>query len=485
MCNIIKYVWRITGMNLLELLKQYAPEKKDKKIDIKTLYIVSPYLNQGFFEGVFTHFKFDNITLFIDKSQYNKAEAIKKQLVEDGHKINNKFEIIPVTDEKNRLVHAKIYYFEICSGEQVHTYLITGSSNASNRAFSFGIKNNNDHFKENYSNAEINIVVRIYSKKRKFFNQYFQAIKNNSKLDNYVFKPLNNDEVIIHFPKLKTYNDITEDMYVIEADSFQNWIESGFIYHKYDVLQDLGKVRINLKSISEIKNDFVEKARTQGFDLDEGISSISYKFIDDKNVTKNISQINIKATYLFDTPYGLWTAKEFHNIINNQNNESPKYEIISKIANMNIDDTIQDILAKFIKFANSFQKDEREHYFYITKDKDIDAEKYKDIIEKQLNKQKNKCEDESFQNRAKTNYGSYNASVLEPYIDELMEEIVKTVKLELHNNRVNSILAKVLKTAIKNKVLPFSDITVDYIDKNWETISKAMSKRIQNNNMKN
>ena len=232
-------------MNFVELLQQYNMSYDNNgKIILENVYIITPYLSIDFFQEFFNHFTFTSLRLFVDKSSYQKAINIKEELIKD-YRVKTKFHIIPTEDSEGRFVHAKMYYIETKANQKTRAYLVIGSSNASSNAFTFGI-DEEDEYLYNYANAELNTVIKITDNNRKFMERYFDSINAGENLHNYSLNVYGDNSLIIHFPKLRKFIETKSDD-CIEIFSFTNWVLQGVMYHKYDKLQALGKIRIELE----------------------------------------------------------------------------------------------------------------------------------------------------------------------------------------------------------------------------------------------
>lgn len=457
-------------MNFVELLQQYNMSYDNNgKIILENVYIITPYLSIDFFQEFFNHFTFTSLRLFVDKSSYQKAINIKEELIKD-YRVKTKFHIIPTEDSEGRFVHAKMYYIETKANQKTRAYLVIGSSNASSNAFTFGI-DEEDEYLYNYANAELNTVIKITDNNRKFMERYFDSINAGENLHNYSLNVYGDNSLIIHFPKLRKFIETKSDD-CIEIFSFTNWVLQGVMYHKYDELQALGKIRIELEKRIKKSDNFIKNAKEYGFELEDDIFSISYQFIEESKNTHNSKDI-IKSKYLFETSYGYWAPLEFKEVIDEQiysNKNGIKYTRLEQIKNVNILSETEKIFNQFKSFVATLSTEQQKEYIAMENDQ-IDEIYYKKTIKNQLERQINKCNDINFKDRYISGYGMYYANLLAPCINEVVDDIIDYINIKFTDASQRNLLCKTIKKEIKEENIK---VNLEYLDKNIKKLYKIL-----------
>lgn len=472
-------------MNLLELLEpHYSYDNGDK---IRHIYIVGPYPTEDFFRGLFENFEFEDyrknlVTFLVDKSSYNNAVEIKYNLVEDEYiSRNSQFKIIAINGKNGKFVHSKMYYFEIIKPNgTLHTCLITGSGNASTRAYSFGYDEEMGYTND-YNNAETNIVTTIKREDRKFVEDYFELqLKDDSKNDSDVYTlPITAVEAKIHFPKIEKID--VEENNNNKYYSFSNWVLDGYIYYKYKKATDLGKVRIQLEDKFMGSNEFTDLAKYNGFDGDNELCSLAYNYVEiPKNETTAYD--SIKKKYLCETSYGYWAPIELKECIDYEidemveQNEATKkmLDTIKGMGDNAIENKVKEIIEKLCAFTENAKNSGLEigSYFKINNETNkIDKEDYEEKIKNQIESQVKQCKNKVFYNRCLRGYEDFNASYLENCIDDLADDVLNDLKIKLGKSRVVNAVCQAIRYEVDDDDIDsFYDETND--KENEENIRK-------------
>ena len=478
----------VTNMNILELLKPYYnPNNGDKVLSVR---IIGPYPTKEFFKGLFNNLNFDkrcnNIIFLVDKSSYEKAEEIRESLIADNICDEKQFIIKSISGNKGRFIHSKMYYFEIQKkpSDMIYTCLITGSGNASTRAYSF--KGNN------YKNAEVNVVTTIKKPERGFVESYFNL--ENFELDGYqddkYVLHIDTADMNIHFPQIKLA-DTSQKEY---NSLFSNWVLNGYIYHQYIRINDLGKVRIRLEHPISGQNEFSEQLlKNRNFDSKIEAHSISYTYVE---AAKEInfsnerdnedSKDNVKSTYLCETSYGYWATKELKNIIDEKISNNPqknkRKKLLDDIAKLN-DNSITILTNSIIEdlktvIYNIEEKDKND-YFKMNGNL-LDEAYYRDMISSQIIRHNKKCQTKIFRNRYIYGYDSFNASYLENCIDDLTDEVLDYINIKLTSDKVFNVVCQSVKENIKKQGNKGYDVNENFIENNLDNIIQNLGEKIKN-----
>ena len=466
-------------MNLLELLRPYYnPDNGDKVLHV---YIVGPYPTEDFFRQLFSLKFVDKrtniITFLVDKSSYDKAIEIKNNLIKDKYCTNTQFVIKAISGDKGRFVHSKMYYFEIekPSG-MIYTCLITGSGNASTRAYSFE--------SDDYKNAEINLVTTIKQEDREFIENYFTFIENDT---NILY--ITAADMKVYFPIIKYLPAVKQNDYFL----FSNWVLSGYIYHQYVRINDLGKIRIRLENPIKGENTFSEKLlKNRSFDSNVEAHSISYTYI---NIAKDINnkderddKDNIKSKYFCETSYGYWAPKELKKIIDkkikDKSQKSKRIDLLNEIAKLGIDDIEKKtsaIIEELQSVIDNIEEKDKNHYFKM-KDNVLDKEYYNDMILSQMLRHNKKCKAKKFRNRYIHGYDSFNVAYLENCIDDLTDEVLDYIDIKLTSDKVFNLLCQAIKDILndENYKTNTSNIDKNFIENNLENIICRLEEKIDN-----
>lgn len=466
-------------MNLLELLRPYYnPDNGDRVLHV---YIVGPYPTENFFRQLFSLKFVDKrtniITFLVDKSSYDKAIEIKNNLIKDKYCTNTQFVIKAISGDKGRFVHSKMYYFEIekPSG-MIYTCLITGSGNASTRAYSFE--------SDDYKNAEINLVTTIKQEDREFIENYFTFIENDTNILH-----ITAADTKVYFPIIKYKSMEKQTDYFL----FSNWVLSGYIYHQYVRINDLGKIRIRLENPIKGENTFSEKLlKNRSFDSNIEAHSISYTYI---NIAKDINnkderddKDNIKSKYFCETSYGYWAPKELKNIIDKKikdnSQKSKRKDLLNEIAKLGIDDIEKKtsaIIKELQSVIDNIEEKDKNHYFKM-KDNVLDKEYYNDMILSQMLRHNKKCKTTKFRNRYIHGYDSFNVAYLENCIDDLTDEVLDYIDIKLTSDKVFNLLCQAIKDILndENYKTNTSNIDKNFIENNLENIICRLEEKIDN-----
>ena len=480
----------VTNMNILELLKPYYnPSNGDKVLSVR---IIGPYPTKDFFKELFNSLNFDkrynNIIFLVDKSSYNKAEKKKKSLITEKICNENQFIIQPITGNKGRFIHSKMYYFEIKKypSNMIYTCLITGSGNASTRAYSFEGRD--------YKNAEVNVVTTIKYLERDFIENYFDL--KNFEIDKY--KDIEDDKYVlhidtadmnIHFPQIKSA-DISHKEY---NSLFSNWVLNGYIYHQYVRVNDLGKVRIRLEHPISAQNEFSEKLlQNRNFDSKIEAHSISYTYIETakeinfSNERDNEdSKDNIKSTYLCETSYGYWAPKELKNIIDEKISKNPQKKkrenLLDNIARLNDNNIItltNTIIEELQTIIGNMEEKDKNNYFKMNGNV-LDEDYYRGMISSQIIRHNKKCQTEIFRNRYIYGYDSFNASYLENCIDDLADEVLDYINIKLTSDRVFNLVCQAVKNITNYKNYSTDEVDENFLESNLDDIINILEKMIK------
>lgn len=438
-------------MNLLELLRPYYnPDNGDRVLHV---YIVGPYPTEDFFRQLFSLKFVDKrtniITFLVDKSSYDKAIEIKNNLIKDKYCTNTQFVIKAISGDKGRFVHSKMYYFEIekPSG-MIYTCLITGSGNASTRAYSFE--------SDDYKNAEINLVTTIKQEDREFIENYFTFIENDTNILH-----ITAADTKVYFPNIKSI-DIKKQQF--QYPTFSSWILNGYVYHKYNKANDLGKIRITLKNKLEWTSVLTHLAAKNEFVGNDQLHSLSYNYVGIKDYVYNENyrdyrddidgiddrddRDDIKRFFLCETSYGYWAPRELKKYIDKEisrkdnTNKQRILDAISMLDTSMIEAKVDEILERINNIFTGLDESSRHVYFNVNGNNELDKEYYRDIIKGQISKQNRQCKNKSFYERYLNGYNYFNASYLENCVDEIVDEVQEYIDIKLKNNRIFNIVCQ-------------------------------------------
>lgn len=462
-------------MNLLELLRPYYnPDNGDKVLHV---YIVGPYPTEDFFYNLFDSIKFDYrrkniITFLVDKSSYDKAIEIRKSLIKNEYCYDNQFDIKAISGNKGRFVHSKIYYFEIekPSG-MIYTCLITGSGNASTRAYSFE--------SDDYKNAEINLVTTIKQEDREFIENYFTFRENDTNILH-----ITAADTKVYFPIIKYKSMEKRTDYFL----FSNWVLSGYVYHQYSKVNDIGKIRIKLKEPAKANTQITKLADERGFYSDDLVTSIAYKYIDIEENT-NSNRDDTKRMFLCETSYGYWVPRELKwyvdkAIINNK--DKNKEQLLKKIKNFSekdIDDKVDKVLEKIKEIFKELSIEDKHKYFECNGNM-LNEIVYRDIIYTQISRQYRQCKNEKFCERYINGYDNFNASYLENCIDDLVEEVIDAINIKLTKDTVFNFVCQAVKFVKEKQGNKDVSVEQEFLEINLEDIISRLNLIIEEYNQK-
>jgi hypothetical protein len=411
---------------------------------LEELLVIGPYPSPEFFGKILHEFEPRNLTLVIDGACEDAVlRAIGKLFPA------NKQPQVRFAWCGGGIVHAKLYYlrWKHAATTNFVCKLIWGSLNASQNGF--------ERNAETLSHASL-----PFQRGHPFFD-YFERFRAQTGNVEQVSVPLGKAGLVtLVLPAF----DFTSDRIPPPQASFESWVQSGILCHKYERDSSFLRFRVRLKK--PLPADFV-KAQL----VDVGIvrekersESFLYKYIPRPDVKESAAKWRWK--YFLDTRLGFWTSRECYEskrALFKAQGADERAKDVADLRNPDIRKWYSEIAQKLHTVQRRLQDAHRDpsEYFWLGPNRGtdasprryIDGNKYKPDLERQAKKDNQRLTNKAFLDRFITGYELFPVPDLrssEAEFEKFLVSLCQSVLDALHaGKRATNLLVETLAKSLR------------------------------------
>lgn len=332
---------------------------------LEKLLIISPYISANFFTEIAKKFKPDQTILITDDSCSTRdaKDALEELPGEDN---------MMFFAWASGLVHLKLFYFHYRSqAGKSRRVLAWGSANASYNAFF-----------RNVELLSISLLRMIEEKEviRYLDDLWNQGLKGDTIKVSQIESLVRNTS--LYLPALTATRRNRQD-------SFDAWLQAGFLCHKYDPATDFLKFNITLAAPlpqGNIDNIF----RQTGLISEGERDKLTFSYLTPSDIAGE--KVQWKSTFFIETCFGHWCSrachKEFHELFAAANKEGRK-EALDKFLEAEKTHTTNYFLDQFENtLLNAVQGLKADFDTYLPDDTADYRQKASDQMDRQIKKAK-------------------------------------------------------------------------------------------------
>lgn len=294
---------------LIELLPN-----EDSPWRLTHLMIISPYISREFFCEIAKRYSPLKILLIVDDSCRTKEAETAISVL----KADKKTKTIIYYASGTGLVHLKFYYFIFKSSSKTKHYIVWGSANATVDGF--------------FKNSELLSSTHLYKNKDGKLIGYLESIWNMTRVGSFHLESFNGGVEslsTIFLPSLRCSNNNIQD-------TFDSWVQAGWLLHKYEPTNNFLKFEIPLKKPID-PSEIAVKFAKYNLTTEGEKNKLWYSYIERYQNNKR-RQEHWKSVYFLETYLGHWCSKDCYIensmkfVANNQDKREKAVEELKKKA---------------------------------------------------------------------------------------------------------------------------------------------------------
>jgi hypothetical protein len=329
--------------------------------------------------------------------------------------------------------------------------LVWGSLNASRNAFE--------------KNAEVLALATLNESQDKDLERYFHHLWDAetgtvSKLDRWLAE----NRVRLVLPEFRFVSKA-------KSESFEGWLQSGLLCHKYERDQTFAKLEVTLES--PLPKGRIEELFTDaGLSQDTDSKLFRWQYLGHMDGHAAPVERNWRATYFVETWLGFWTSDDCYRdcgTLFSAPNREQRQQVLSEVKESNIskhNEWTDGFIARLSRIVSGL-RDQRElvsKYFKL-KRTELDMDHYREKACKQLNAHRYRARNPIFEQRYTTGYAFppmprfRGAEAPEGgSFDDFVQDWCDSVSVSMAKTKCTSRLVRVLREQLNKKRVMEVDI---------------------------
>ena len=403
------------------------------------LYVIGPYPTAEFLEKLKNILKPRKLIVAVDEGWNRRQIEDIRRLVKKG---------LRYAKSRNGFVHAKLYLAVWGTREIRTACLVWGSANASLGGF------------DRNAEAVSRLILsddRTLTRVLKYFEKLENSKGKTNSLDIAVGQRLR-----VQLPAFSFYSDNKRS-----AGSFDAWIQAGILCYRFTPDSRFGHLCFKLKKElprTRTEDTFVH----DGFRRDTSTDSIRWAYCDvEAPDAGSASDSMWRAKYFVETWLGYWTSRECFSANENGEEGIPVFRAKGEERRQNTLNSIRNAnkkentkwMNKFCKSLSEVAKhlEKPENYLHIINE-EIDSNKYKKLVHKQLENHKRQAKDPVFTERYVSGHAFHSVPPLRESagdFDDLVKDVCSGIIASIGRQRTNNALA----LTIRDSCFPDKDLS--------------------------
>ena len=393
------------------------------------LYVIGPYPTAEFLAKLKDALRPKKLIVAVDEGWSNRQIEGIARLVQKG---------LRYAKSRNGFVHAKLYLAVWGTSEKRTACLVWGSANASLGGF--------DRNAEAVSRLILNddrTLTRVL--------RYFEKLENSKgKIDSLDIAV--SQRLRVQLPAFSFYSDNKRSV-----GSFDAWIQAGILCYRFTPDSRFGHVCFKLKKElprAPTEDIFVH----DGFRRDTSTDSIRWAYCDVEAPDSGSASVpKWRAKYFVETWLGYWTSRECFSANENVEDgilvfrakgEDRRQYTLDNIRNANRQEHTK-WMNKFCESLSEVAKrlDKPDNFLHIIND-EIDFNKYKKQVRKQLENQKRQAKDPVFRERYVSGHAFHSVPPLRESaddFDDLVKDVCSGILASIGKPKTNNALALTIR----------------------------------------